>query len=903
MVNETPEFHEPPRRAQRFLRWFCAESFLEELEGDLSELFQEDVSTYGLHKANRRYVFNVVRYITPFFFAKRTFSLHLYYHRAMLKHNIKVSVRSLRKQLLFSLIHVVGLAIGLAACFLILQYVRFERSYDQFHQNGKNLYRVTINQSAANHPGAGPALKAEFPEVEEFARMLPQSIFIGNNGAWSYLDESGHEKVFNEEGLYNVDASFLRMFSFPFIYGDPNTALSDVSSVVISERISNKFFGSENPVGKTLVLNGERSFTVTGVLQNVPENSHLEFEILVSYFHREGWGSGWGEEWNWAWPEYYTYVQLAPHTNLEALKSKFPDFISTYLGGAMKALDQEFKLGLQPIRDIHLRSPNLTKERVVHGNEQTVYFLTLVALFILLIAWINYINLSTSRSIDRVHEVGLRKVVGATKGQLITRYLLESAIINALAILLALGLIAVTLPYFNQISGKNINAGILDLLRPDNYQLWLWVAGVFILGSLLPGLYPAVLLSSFSMASTLKGKFLRSRSGIVLRKILVGTQFIVSVALISGTYMVHKQVTFMRAQELGYVKDRLVVVKSPTIVDSSFVHGKETFKTELKRSPHIHQVASSSDAPGSLISSLNGAMKLGETMEAYATIFYYFVDHDFVETYDLEVLGGRNFAGDDNLLPLDGPIPVPILANEAAIEELGFSSAIDAVDQLINFGLGTKNDWKGQIIGVVRNHHQRSLREGYDPILFFPTPQLLGNYFTINLNVQHSAELFPLIEGAYQQAFPGNQFEYFFLDDHFDRQYAADQHFGKVFSLFSALALSVACLGLFGLITFLISRRTKEIAIRKVLGAKISSMVLLFSQGFVKLIIMANLVALPITYVLGKNWLNNFAFQVSMDGLMFVIPAAILLIISLSTIGYQSVRTGSGDLTRYLRQQ
>ncbi len=291
MVNESPEYHEPPRRAQRFLRWFCAESFIEELEGDLFELFQEDVAAHGLDKANRRYVFNVVRYITPYFFARRDLSLHLYY-RAMVKHNFIVSVRSLRKQLLFSFINTVGLAIGLAACFLILQYVNFEKSYDQFHQNGENIYRVTINRSATNHPGAGPALKADFPEVEEFARMLHQSIFIGNNAAWSYLDESGNEKVFNEERVYNVDASFLRMFSFPFIYGDPDNAMSDVSSVVISERISNKFFGSENPVGKTLVLNGDRSFTVTGVFQNVPENSHLEFEILVSYFHREGWG-GW----------------------------------------------------------------------------------------------------------------------------------------------------------------------------------------------------------------------------------------------------------------------------------------------------------------------------------------------------------------------------------------------------------------------------------------------------------------------------------------------------------------------------------------------------------------------------------------------------------------------------------
>ncbi len=613
-------------------------------------------------------------------------------------------------------------------------------------------------------------------------------------------------------------------------------------------------------------------------------------------------GGGWGEDWNWTWPAYYTYVQLAPYANHEELKTKLPEFTSKYLGGAMRALDQEFELGLQPVHDIHLRSPNLTNERVVHGDEQRVYFLIVVSLFILLIAWINYINLSTSRSIDRAHEAGLRKVVGASKGQLITRFLVESAIVQAMAITLALGLVAVALPYFNQISGKNFNAGIIQSFELDNYQLWFWLVGVFVLGSLLSGIYPAVMLSSFNMASTIKGTFLRSQSGIAVRKILVGTQFIISVALISGTFIVHEQVSFMRAQELGYLKDRLVVVKSPTIVDSTFVHGIETFKTELKRSPYIHQITSSSEVPGSLIPLVNGAMKLGETMESYATVFYYFVDQDFVETYDLKLLGGRNFTDNDNLYPLDGPTPVPVLANEAAIKNLGFSGANDAVDQLINFGLGTKNDWTGQIIGIVHNHHQRSLRETYDPILFFPTPQLLGNYFTINLSLQNSAELIPLIEDTYQQTFPGNQFEYFFLDDHFDRQYAADQQFGNVFSLFTALALAVACLGLLGLITFIISRRTKEIAIRKVLGAKISSMVYLFSQDFVKLIIIANLVALPITYLMAKNWLNNFAFQVSFGWVMFVIPPVILLIISLSTIGFQIVKTGSGDLIRYLRQ-
>jgi len=900
----------PPCWTDRFLEWYCAPELLDEIQGDLHEAFYARIQKYGLRKAQVLFIKEVLLFCKPSSFEKPVFTSNFINMHGMLGNYFKIAWRNTLKNKVFSMINIFGLALGLAACFLIMQYVRFELSYDKFHENSDRIYRVTLetNQSssqilsAANHPGVGPALNADFPEVEAYARVAPQSIFLGNTAAWSHVDEHNNVKVFNEDRVYNVDPSFLTIFSFPFVYGNPENAFPNTSSVVISEKISKKFFGSENPLGKTLLLNGRRPFTVTGVFEDVPENSHIKFDILVSYFFREGWGGGWNQSWDWVWAEYYTYVLLAPQANPEELEAKFPDFTLKYMGERMKEMNYEERLHLQPIADIHLKSPNLTKEREVHGSEQTVYFLVIIAVLILIIAWINYINLSTSKSIERAQEVGLRKVAGASRQQLITQFLFESAIVNFLAIVLSFIIIIVALPYFNQLTGKSIGTSIFDLLLVNELWFWLALAGIFVLGSFFAGLYPAFVLSSFRVTTVLKGKFFRSRSGIILRKTLVGSQFVISVALIAGTIMVFRQVTFMRNQELGYVKDQLLVVKSPLVGDSTFRQRLETFKTELKRNPDIHSLAPSSEVPGRMISQLNFIRNRSEGSESNFLCYHFRIDRDFIETYDLDLVAGRNFREDERLISPDEKTN-PVMLNEKAIESLGYKSAGEAVDQLINFGLGSRDDWVGEIVGVVSNHHQRSLKEGYDPIIFFPSPGFSGQYFTINLSMQNPSETVAFIEGQYEAAFPKNQFDYFFLDDYFDRQYAADQQFGKVFGLFSTLALVVACLGLFGLSTFMIAQRTKEIAVRKVLGATLSSMVVLFSKDFVKLIVLANLIALPLVYLGVKNWLNNFAFHTNIGWMMFVVPATLLLIISLVTVSFQTFKTGSGNPVKSLRQE
>ena len=385
----------------------------------------------------------------------------------MIKNYLKIAYRNLLRNKLFTLVNIFGLAIGMAACFLIVQYVRFELSYDKFHEKHDRIYRVIIDadkeSSATNQPGAGPALKQDFPEVQEYARIVHQSIFMGNSSTWVYVDEGGEMKSFNEDRVYCADPSFLTMFSFPFVYGDPQQALADNSSIVISQSISRKFFGNENPLGKTLLLGGERPFTVTGVFKDVPENSHLKFDILVSFFLRDGWNGGWNHEWDWKWAEFFTYVQLDPQTDPSKLQAKFPALVEKFSGERMKERNKKYRFVLQPITDIHLKSPNLAKEQEVHGSESTVYFLSVIAFLILVIAWINYINLSTSKSLDRAQEVGLRKVVGASKRQLVTQFLFESVLVNILSLVLSIVFVILMFPYFNQLVGKNVGDFVLEL--------------------------------------------------------------------------------------------------------------------------------------------------------------------------------------------------------------------------------------------------------------------------------------------------------------------------------------------------------------------------------------------------------------------------------------------------------
>jgi len=822
----------------------------------------------------------------------------------MLRSYFIVAWRNLLRNKVFSLINISGLAIGLAVGFLIYQYVQVELSYDRFHKNADRIYRLPISysgsfsslrSSATTHPAIGPMLKADLPEVEDFTRLVRASLFIPA-ATVSYAKEGGTPVIFNEEKVYMADQSFLTLFTFPLIKGDIASALKEPKSIVITETIAEKYFGSEPALGKVLQLNQD-DFQVTGVLQNIPENSHLKFDMLLSF---STLGSDkWGYD-IWTWPEFYNYVLLTPGTDPKAVEAKLPGFMKKYLG----KIWEEYKFGsssyLQPITDIHLKS-DLGLEQDINGSERTVYFLTVLALFVLVIAWINYVNLSTAKSLERSKEVGLRKVSGATKRQLITQFFFDAFLVNLLAVILAVGLLVVGIPYFENITGKDIS-GVLEMTGAwYSFSFWSIVLAALAIGILVVGLYPALLLSSFNPALVLKGKFYKSRSGIVLRKGLVVFQYVLSIFLIAGTITIYRQLTYMQETDMGYNKEQVLVMRSAAIYDSTYSSQIEYFKNELLQLPAVEQMTASGEIPGHAIVGRNTIRKAADDPQDGMITYQFSIDDEFISTFGMSLAAGRNFNGNDkfifysrgeNLLTPDGYLvrggQNKIMINEYLAEQLGFKKPEDALHQIVKVRLG--QEYAAEVVGVVKNHHQVSLRENYEPIVYFYPRDGFCSYFSVRLNTTELGQTISAIKELYVNAFPANAFEYFFLDDHFNNQYKSDLQFGIIFGIFTVLAIVIACLGLFGLGVFAVTQRTKEIGIRKVLGASASAILVLFSKDSVLLVIISYVISLPLIYLGIQNWLKNFAFHIGMEWQMFVLPPLFLLAISVATIFFISLR-------------
>ena len=825
----------------------------------------------------------------------------------MIRNYFKIALRNLLKRRFFSIVNIFGLAIGIAACILILQYVQFEWSYDHFHKDGDRIFRVLIKRNIASgdalfattHPGVSAALKNEFPEIEESARIVPQSVFLNDVSVWTYVDENGREKVFNEEKVYCVDQSFLHLFSFPFLSGDFSSALLDPSSIVISETIARKYFGDQDPIGKILLLNNDRRFTVTGVFKNIPDNSHLTFDILVSYFFLEGWAGQWSHAVDWRWPEFTTYVKIAPGVDLKQLEDRFDIMLRKYMGSRMKEMGFVEHLRLQPLFDIHLNSPEMAKVRDYVGSALLVKLLLGMAILVLLIAWINYINLSTSRAVDRAREVGVRKVVGAQKSQLILQFLAESTLIHICAVSVSIAMVMISYPYFIQLSGMGKSTDLLESGLISESWFWLTFAGVFISGSFLAGLYPAFVLSSFKIITVLKGKFSNSRTGVQMRTTLVGIQFCVSVVLIVGTTVIFIQVDFMRKKHLGYDKEQLLVVRSPNVLefDSTLNYRNETLKIELQRDPSIRAVTISTEIPGKFVNDLLSIRRPASGPESIISALTYTVDVDFLKTYGMKIIAGRDFVSTDHYsIPFEQGNPV--ILTEVAANAIGFVRAHEAVGREI--AIGPNNDFLVVVVGVVKNFHQRSVKDGYNAILFKPSSSLMAEYFTIRMDMQNPAGTIEHIEEAYAKTFPGNEFSYFFLDEFFDAQYVTDKKFQWTFGLFSILSVIVTCLGLFGLSTFTISQRNREIGIRKVFGATTQNIIYLFSFDFLRLILVANFLGLPIAYWLSTWWLQNFSFKTTLNLGIFLLPSALLMAICIGTVSFQ-VRASTKSPVEALR--
>ncbi|MEO1053349.1 MAG: ABC transporter permease [Bacteroidota bacterium] len=790
----------------------------------------------------------------------------------MLRNYLKITLRTVQRNKVYAGLNILGLALGMAASIFILQYVSYERSYDQFHSRSHDLYRVQYQtykdgqvavNSATAVPRIAPFMQENMPEVEGFARAYP--LF----GVMSTAD-----KQFRETNVYFADPAFLKIFDFKLLHGSKGSALSGPDKMVITESAALKYFGESDVIGQSLTFNSWFSFTaeVTAVVADVPDNSHFKFDFLISYqtLNNENVDSDGSiaSEDSWDWSSFYTYVLLEEGSDPDAFNRKFNKLLLDERGEAFEKNDQIEAFPLQPITDIHLHS-RLDREADLEGqgDGQVVFFLSVIAIFILIIAWVNYINLSTARSVDRAKEVGVRKTMGALKGNLVYQFLTESFVFNLIAMALGLVLVTGSIGAFNQVTGSSLS---IDFLRDIGF--WVMISVVWALGSLFSGLYPSFILSAFKPAKVLKGRFSANKQGAALRKALVVFQFAVSICLIAA--------------------DNLLVIKGPMVYDEDlYTSSLEAFRHELSRNSAVSGVTASSNIPGDEIIWTNTIRRFEDPESKGKTVSFVGVDYDYFSTYDITLVAGRNF--DRSFTSDTGAV----ILNRVAASLLGFEKPEEALNKKVVLYGDPKT-----IVGVVDDYKQMSAKVVVSPMVF-PLSLDMTYYFIIRSNTDDYQQLIETSKAAFDQLFPGNPYDYFVFEDFFNRLYKSDQKFQGVFTLFTSLAIIIACLGLFGLSSFSMLQRTKEIGIRKVLGATLSSILVLLTKEFIILIGIANLIAWPVIYLVMNQWLDNFVTRIPIGISIFMIAGVLAILVALLTVGLKSLRTARSNPIDALRYE
>ena len=808
----------------------------------------------------------------------------------MIKNYFKIAWRNIVKHKAYSTINIVGLAIGIAACLLILQYVAFELSYENFQERKDRIYRVQQDrydkgklstQWAAGAYAVGNSFKEAIPEIEDYVKVVQRR----------QVTTEVNNQPLKIEKIFFASSSFFNIFTRPLIAGDKNNALKEPFTVALSETTAKRIFGTTaNVVGKNLKLNRKDDYTVTAVYKDAPVNTQLKPDLLLSYATYLKWttdSSGRGPETAWQWDGCLTYLLLNKDANPALVEKKFVPIVEKFTAKDMKQYNAAVKYHLQPLSRIHLYS-HYMMEPGENGDGNTVYLLLAIAFFIAIIAWVNYINLATARAITRAREVGVRKAVGSQRRQLVIQFLSESALLNGIALVLALLIVMIAIPGFNRLSGLQLSISLFN--RPD---FWLGLTALFVVGVFFSGLYPAFVLSNFKPIEVLKGKLGTTKQGSLLRKSLVVFQFAASLFLLIGTVTVYQQIQYMRKQSLGLNIDQTLVVPPPVVgIDSTFLQKMTAFKQDLQQQSTIHDITVSTSIPGEPVDWNAGGIKLvgadESTQNQYRVIG---VDYDYMKTYGLKLIAGRTFSKDF------GSDKFSVIFNRKGIEQLGFNNPIEAIGKKIDF-------WGDQytIEGVTENFHQQSLREAFEPLILRPIPDVNG-YISVKTKAANVSQTVTTVKSGWGKFFPGNTFEYFFLDDHFDAQYKADQRFGQVFGLFTSLAIFVACLGLFGLASFTTIQRTKEIGIRKVLGASVTRILGLLYQQFAILLVIAFAVAIPLAWLTVRSWLQGYAFRIDMHWAYFVLPFVAIVLIALVTVSFQSIRAALANPAKSLRTE
>ena len=871
------QYQQPPGLLLQFFRWFCHPELSEHIEGDLHERWE----TYeGKSKTYKKLLFfkEILKLIKPGLVRPLVKTQKLT-AMGMFKNDIKTSFRFLKRERLYTLINLLGLSSGLAIALLMIQYVRFEFSYEDYNPMAENIARITIDymdgetvvdQDCETYPPLAPKMKDEFSEVVDYARTY-------------HIDELNiqiEDRFIAESKMYAADPSFFSMFNYPFIHGDATTAFKAPYEAVLTVSQAKRLYGEEDVVGKTLRLSDvEAPFKVVGVIEDSPANTHLKFNMLISF---ETMKAAYGEkDDNWGGNNTFAYLLLHENTDFGKFQANLVAFNEEL--HSLELLEEERAIA-QPMKDIHLFS-HKSFEPETNGDYNSVMFLLGVAILVIIIALVNYINLSTSKALDRAKEVGIRKVLGSTKTQLRNQFLAESFLINITAGAIAVALMSIFLPQFKQIAQLHDNFQFLN----DTF-FWALLGGLLVANSLISGLLPALVLSSFKPITALKGKYTNSTSGVALRKGLVIVQFSITTFLLVQTLAANWQLDYMRDMDLGLDTDRVLVTATPK--QNFTKEGMEAFKGEILSHSLFTTAGVSSCVPGMpshQMGTTTGINPVSATEERNNNFYIYSIDEDFIETMEMEMEAG------DNMGP--GKLFDKVLVNEQALKVWGYASPEEALGEEIKLWGNTP-----RIAGIVKDFHQFSPKEPHIPIIFIYHP---GSWslFSVKATSGTPKEQMAALESVYERTFPNNPFDAFFLDTKFDNQFQQDAQFQQVFTVLTIFAIIISCLGLFGLASFTATKRAKEIGVRKVLGASVAQLIFLISRSFLGLVGISLIFALPVTYYVIDTWLDGFANAMDTSIWLFILPCITVVFVAAASVFLKTYKVSIANPVKALRDE
>lgn len=883
----------PPAWADTLLELFCADHLLEEIQGDLHEMYQSWLVTHGRRKANLFYLYHTIKFFRPFVLQR---DYKTQYHRnIMLKHYLTTAYRNIIKHRVFSAINVAGLALGIASFVLIALYVRYELSFDKFHKDYERIYRVTqqVDNSNEVFSRTGAAYKTPLNEVlgvEEAVRLFRTSVEVENTNM-------GKPEKLNEDQFFFADDNFFKVFNFKILQGDER-ALSLPNAVILTVSTAKKYFGDQEPIGKVISIGDSLSLTVQGLMEDSPKNSHFSMDFITSIATLKAYYNAPGTFDSYWWPWLWTYVKLHPESNVAAVNEDLVKAVSKYRGE--KSVER-FEPKLQPLADIHLYSANTTEDPSTNGDITYVIIFSAISLLILLIACVNFTNLSLARSAKRAKEVGVRKASGAGRAMLVRQFLSESLLLSFLSLSAGLLIAQTFLPYFNDLAYRSLQINITEQL-----PFWLALLGIVVLTGMLAGSYPAWKLSGVPAAKVLKGG-VKQNAGRKswLQQGLIVFQFVASIALTAGTLIAFQQLDFLQSKSLGFDEGQVLTLPIPQITSPEQVNSVESLEGKLAEISGITEVSRTFVKPGfgHGIERAYEVEGMLEEVKSQDRVSRQHVGFSYFDMLNIPLVSGRAFSEESGTDASDA-----VVLNEAAAKAFGYT-AESALGKKVRTYVAengqTYGDLSGQVIGVVEDYHSASFKEKIVPVVFMSSEGPYSGY-TSYLLVKGSGsyqQLKSKLKDAWETVYPERPLEVSLLDTELEMRYQAEQRLGDIMTTFSLLAIFIACLGLYGLASYLAESRVKEIGIRKTLGASIQQVLILFNKEFVGLIALSFVIATPLAWYAMSQWLSEFAYHVSISPMIFVAAGLLCLVIALITISYQALRAAYTNPVNALRSE